>query len=226
MARWTLAGSFGYVGGPLLRGRGRARARLAGGSGGPRGRGAAARLRGHTLPAMHARAGGSLVEVLREALAALRRRDVLQRLPLLEAADLLLDVFHGFLALYLVDVAGVRPAAAALGVGGPSGTQRHGRRRRRRRRARGSRRAARPRPARGSRRPRDDDVGAPARAARPAGARAPRLMLDRLRRRQRVRRSWRISRRARRRDRAPAGAQERFATRARKECDEGGPPAE
>jgi FSR family fosmidomycin resistance protein-like MFS transporter len=34
----------------------------------------------------------------------------------LEAADLLLDVFHGFLALYFVDVAGVGPAEAALAV--------------------------------------------------------------------------------------------------------------
>jgi FSR family fosmidomycin resistance protein-like MFS transporter len=34
----------------------------------------------------------------------------------LEAADLLLDVFHGFLALYLVDVARLDPRAAAIGV--------------------------------------------------------------------------------------------------------------
>jgi MFS transporter, FSR family, fosmidomycin resistance protein len=35
---------------------------------------------------------------------------------LLEAADLLLDVFHGFLALYFVDVAGVGAVEAALAV--------------------------------------------------------------------------------------------------------------
>jgi FSR family fosmidomycin resistance protein-like MFS transporter len=49
-------------------------------------------------------------------LAALRNRDVLRWLALLEASDLLLDVFHGFLALYFVDVAGVTPVEAALAV--------------------------------------------------------------------------------------------------------------
>jgi MFS transporter, FSR family, fosmidomycin resistance protein len=34
----------------------------------------------------------------------------------LKTGDLLLDVFHGFLALYLVDVAGVGVGAAGLGV--------------------------------------------------------------------------------------------------------------
>jgi FSR family fosmidomycin resistance protein-like MFS transporter len=47
---------------------------------------------------------------------ALRRRDVLGRLALLQASDLLLDVFHGFLALYLVDVARASASTAALGV--------------------------------------------------------------------------------------------------------------
>ena len=37
-------------------------------------------------------------------------------LVVLKASDLLLDVFHGFLALYLVDVAGVTAGAAGLGV--------------------------------------------------------------------------------------------------------------
>ena len=50
------------------------------------------------------------------ALAALRRRDVLRRLALLEAADLLVDVFHAYLALYFVDVVHVDTRAAALGV--------------------------------------------------------------------------------------------------------------
>jgi FSR family fosmidomycin resistance protein-like MFS transporter len=54
---------------------------------------------------------------VREALAAVRRREILRLLALLEAADLLLDVFHGFLALYLVDAAGQTPSLAALGVG-------------------------------------------------------------------------------------------------------------
>jgi MFS transporter, FSR family, fosmidomycin resistance protein len=41
---------------------------------------------------------------------------VLRWLAVLEASDLLLDVFHGFLALYLVDVARLDPGAAAIGV--------------------------------------------------------------------------------------------------------------
>src|SRR5207237_7867207 len=48
--------------------------------------------------------------------AALRNREVLRWLALLEAADLLLDVFHGFVALYFVDVAGVGAVEAALAV--------------------------------------------------------------------------------------------------------------
>jgi len=39
-----------------------------------------------------------------------------RQLALLEASDLLVDVFHGFLALYLVDVARLDAGAAALGV--------------------------------------------------------------------------------------------------------------
>jgi FSR family fosmidomycin resistance protein-like MFS transporter len=50
------------------------------------------------------------------ALAALRNREVLRWLGLLEAADLLLDIFHGYLALYLVDVARTDARVAALGV--------------------------------------------------------------------------------------------------------------
>lgn len=46
----------------------------------------------------------------------LQRGDVVRWLALLQAADLMLDVLHGFLALYLVDVAQVSPARAALGV--------------------------------------------------------------------------------------------------------------
>jgi FSR family fosmidomycin resistance protein-like MFS transporter len=41
---------------------------------------------------------------------------VLRWLATIEAAALLVDVFHGFLALYLVEVAHVAPGAAALGV--------------------------------------------------------------------------------------------------------------
>jgi FSR family fosmidomycin resistance protein-like MFS transporter len=58
-----------------------------------------------------------LLRGLRRTLAALRRREVLRWLLLLELANLMLDVLHGFLALYLVDVVGLRPVHAALAVG-------------------------------------------------------------------------------------------------------------
>ena len=50
------------------------------------------------------------------ALRALKRREVLRWLILLQFADLMLDILHGFLALYFVDVAGMNPSQAALGV--------------------------------------------------------------------------------------------------------------
>ncbi|HEX8457647.1 MAG TPA: MFS transporter [Pyrinomonadaceae bacterium] len=52
------------------------------------------------------------------ALSALRRGEVWRWLVLLEFSDLMLDGFHGFLALYFVDVAGTtdREAAAAIAV--------------------------------------------------------------------------------------------------------------
>jgi MFS transporter, FSR family, fosmidomycin resistance protein len=53
----------------------------------------------------------------RAALQAARRPAVLRWLVLLQVADLLLDVFTGFVALYFVAVAGASPARAALAVG-------------------------------------------------------------------------------------------------------------
>ena len=53
------------------------------------------------------------MQSLAAALRALRRREVLRWLALLEAADLLLDVLFYFLALYLVDVAGWSVVEAA-----------------------------------------------------------------------------------------------------------------
>ncbi len=50
------------------------------------------------------------------ALKALRRREVLRWLILLQFADLMLDILHGYLALYFVDVAGMEPSQAALAV--------------------------------------------------------------------------------------------------------------
>jgi FSR family fosmidomycin resistance protein-like MFS transporter len=117
MARWTLAGSFGYVGGPVL-----LAAALWLGLGW---RGVIAGLALASLPlALATRRvpgpvvadGRSLRDSLNAAMACLRRREVLRWLALLEAADFLLDVFHGYLALYFVDVARVDAGAAALGV--------------------------------------------------------------------------------------------------------------
>jgi MFS transporter, FSR family, fosmidomycin resistance protein len=118
MARWTLAGSFGYVGGPLLLG-----VAVYVGVGW---RGAIAALAVVALPLALAalrfptpqrESGRRLGRAVREALAAVRRREILRLLLTLEAADLLLDVFHGFLALYLVDAVGLTVSAAALAVG-------------------------------------------------------------------------------------------------------------
>lgn len=51
-----------------------------------------------------------------EAWRALRRREVVRWLALLELADLMLDGFHGFIALYFVDVVGVTQGRAAAAV--------------------------------------------------------------------------------------------------------------
>jgi FSR family fosmidomycin resistance protein-like MFS transporter len=53
---------------------------------------------------------------VREALRALRQAGVARWVVLLEISDLLLDVLTGYLGIYLVDVAGVSPAEAAVGV--------------------------------------------------------------------------------------------------------------
>jgi MFS transporter, FSR family, fosmidomycin resistance protein len=53
---------------------------------------------------------------VREIGAALRDWGTLRWLLLIEVADLLVDVFTGFLALYLVDVAHMTPAVAALAI--------------------------------------------------------------------------------------------------------------
>ena len=50
------------------------------------------------------------------AFHALRRGEVLRWLTLLQFSDLMLDILHGYLALYFVDVAGMEPAQAAFAV--------------------------------------------------------------------------------------------------------------
>ena len=137
MARWDLAGSTGAVAGPLL-----LTAVLASGGGwraaylvlagaaavvwlatclrGPLGLTAAAEATAGVAGGSGAgdgRAGRwAWGRRAREVGAALRCWGTLRWLILLEIADLLVDVFTGFLALYLVDVAHLSPATAALAI--------------------------------------------------------------------------------------------------------------
>src|SRR6185295_319119 len=126
MARWDLAGAAGAVAGPLL-----LTAVLA--SGGSWRAGylvlagisaliwLGALLRGRPQPDSGAAATEAEEAEQRpwtarvaEIGAALRDWGTLRWLLLIEVADLLVDVFTGFLALYLVDVAHLTPAVAAL----------------------------------------------------------------------------------------------------------------
>ena len=120
MARWTFAGSVGVVLGPLLLG-------LAVSIGfGWRDVFLALALLSGVLALLVRRfsfANGytnsapvNLRQGLRGAWAALKRREVLRWLILLECSDLLLDMLLGFLALYMVDVAGVGEAQAGIAV--------------------------------------------------------------------------------------------------------------
>ncbi|MGQ0603056.1 MAG: MFS transporter, partial [Anaerolineales bacterium] len=68
------------------------------------------------FPSAEAAPHDSLVAGFRAALRALTRRDVLRWLILLECADFMMDVLLGFLALYVVDVAGGTPEQGALAV--------------------------------------------------------------------------------------------------------------
>jgi FSR family fosmidomycin resistance protein-like MFS transporter len=126
MARWTFAGSLGVVGGPLVLG--------AAVSLGFDWQGlfavfalltAAVLVAARRVPfeahTKGAEAQGALslalfAQGLRGAQHALRRGEVWRWLVLLEASDLLLDVFLGFLALYMVDVAGASEGQAAVAV--------------------------------------------------------------------------------------------------------------
>jgi FSR family fosmidomycin resistance protein-like MFS transporter len=123
MARWTFAGSLGMFAGPLLLGG------LAFLGFGWRGVFftmailtvilAAGAWRHLPLPSEHVTDVPRWAEVwggIRIALSALRRREVLRWLILLEFSDLMLDGLFGFLALYFVDVAGMTASRAALAV--------------------------------------------------------------------------------------------------------------
>jgi FSR family fosmidomycin resistance protein-like MFS transporter len=69
-----------------------------------------------SLPVGASEPAEDLRAAARTIVALLRRRELLRWLVVLAASDLMLDVLHAFLALYLVDVAGFSPAAAALGL--------------------------------------------------------------------------------------------------------------
>jgi MFS transporter, FSR family, fosmidomycin resistance protein len=118
MARWTAAGSVGVVAGPLL-----LAAAVAVGAGW---RAAMLVLAASAvvlvllvrrLPLPETDGAQSLRAAARAALAAFRSWAVIRWLLLLEASDLMLDVLHGFLALYFVDVAGLGPVEAGLALG-------------------------------------------------------------------------------------------------------------
>ena len=111
MARWTAAGSVGYVAGPLL-----VAVAVVGGLGW---RGLLLLLALPAVPlalAVRPHSAEKSSTDWRGFVSALRNREVLRRLALLEATDLMLDVFYSFLALYFVDVAGARPVEAAFAV--------------------------------------------------------------------------------------------------------------
>jgi MFS transporter, FSR family, fosmidomycin resistance protein len=125
MARWTFAGSVGVVAGPLFLAA-FITLRL-----GWRGLfiGLAifsavlvalawSRIPRIVMPATQEGDAGvvSFCEGARRAFQALRRGEVLRWLVLLEFSDLMLDVLYGYLALYLVDVNGLSPEQASLGV--------------------------------------------------------------------------------------------------------------
>ncbi len=126
MAAWNLVGSCGDVIGPLL-----LAAVLA--LGGTWRAGylvvaavgalfvAAAALTGPTRRAGTSESGSEPADAgrrttVRQALDALRNGEAVRWLALLQITDLLGDVLTGFVGVYLVDVAHVSPASAALGV--------------------------------------------------------------------------------------------------------------
>jgi FSR family fosmidomycin resistance protein-like MFS transporter len=116
MARWTLAGSVGVVGGPLVVA---ASIVLGGGWRVPLAALAVVALlltvAARALPAPPRDGAPSFRAAARATVAALRRLAVVRWLVLLELSDLMLDVFGAFLALYLVDAADLSAAEAGLG---------------------------------------------------------------------------------------------------------------
>jgi FSR family fosmidomycin resistance protein-like MFS transporter len=109
IARWTLAGSVGVAAGPLLFAATRSWRWTFVGL-------AVVTLVLTVLVRRYPFDGRSGRGGVRAALAALRRREVLRWLAVLELQDLGGDVLYGYLALYFVDVVGVSAGTAALVV--------------------------------------------------------------------------------------------------------------
>lgn len=124
MARWTVAGSVGSVTGPILliavlaaAGSWRAAYLALAACAAVAWLGVARGGRGRTaVPAGGSPAQPGRAAAARRAISVLRQGEVVRWVVLLEVADLLGDVFTGFVALYLVDVIHATPAQAALGV--------------------------------------------------------------------------------------------------------------
>ncbi len=121
MARWTFAGSLGVLFGPLMLG-----GLISLDLGWRPAYWILASLSALVLVAAYRRVPKSrsategfpspraYFEGLHVALSALKNWTVLRWLILLEFSDLMLDILHGFLALYLVDVVQLSPANAAF----------------------------------------------------------------------------------------------------------------
>ena len=111
MARWTFAGSLGVVVGAFAIGLGWRNVFFV----------AALIMIGLVIAMSRVRfreqrGERDFGEGLRDAFRALRRGEVLRCLILLEFADLMLDVLHGYLALYFVDVVRIDPTLGGLAV--------------------------------------------------------------------------------------------------------------
>jgi len=128
MARWTFAGSLGIVFGPLLLGY----AASIGWSWrilffGFAGLSIAALILVMNSPIprkidrdltynIEDTVSNAVLIGIKNAFGALRRREVLRWLTILSFSDLIMDIFHGFLALYFVDIIGSTPIQAVIMV--------------------------------------------------------------------------------------------------------------
>lgn len=117
MARWVFIGSLGVTAGPLLI----AGASLAGLGWRPvmwllAAIGLVLTVMARSLPLDTTTNDGDDHASVRSAINTLRNPEVRRWLTVIESADLLVDVFFSFLAVYLVDVAGADPTQASLAV--------------------------------------------------------------------------------------------------------------